>query len=712
MITLANKNLTVVFNEKKAQIESLCDLQREYVGEHIGIFKIAYLDQDGNSYRVEVEDMTFQSCEKDASSWKAVYKNDLLQVIVYASIGEELEWKIDVDIQPEYILEWVNFPQIAVPHELKDNGGTSKILWGYNEGGIIDNLEYRQSTFLKYCEPRYPSEPTTCIYPGIVESPFLAYYNEVSGLYFGAHDKEDHLKFIEICGFKKGILLEMRQYCNTYSGESYVMSFPMVMKSFQGEWQDAAQIYKDWFKKNKTEKFSPIEKNEMLPDWYGESPIVVADPVRGRHDGDIMNPNKMFPYINGLPHIERLEKELGSKIMVLLMHWEGSAPWAPPYEWPPYGGAEALQKYIDALHEKGHIIGVYCSGLGWTQYSRLVDNYNREAEFEEKNLKEVMCLSPKQELHYCKVVPGIRRGYDMCPSQQFVEDTLVGEVHHMCKAGIDYIQLMDQQHGGTSYFCYSKNHGHSPAPGKWQVDAMKKVYEAVTKEAGKVLIGTESAAAEAYIPYLLFSDNRFGLNYGTGRPVPVYSFLYHEYINNFMGNQVCINFFYDHKRSPENILERMAYSFCAGDMLTLILNENGDVSWNWGWRDLEDIPNQEDVLTFAANVNKWRRGIGKKYLHSGNMVKPYKVSCGMNTLYGPKGHEFQIEKIHTSAWQAADGSLGQILVNYNTEEVECTITLPDGQYRLYREEANYTELSGGAYTLKIDRISAVLIVKM
>ena len=46
--------------------------------------------------------------------------------------------------------------------------------------------------------------------------------------------------------------------------------------------------------------------------------------------------------------------------------------------------------------------------------------------------------------------------------RDFTINTITEQVELMAGAGIDYIQLMDQNHGGTSYFCYSKKHNHPP----------------------------------------------------------------------------------------------------------------------------------------------------------------------------------------------------------------------------------------------------------
>ena len=171
------------------------------------------------------------------------------------------------------------------------------------------------------------------------------------------------------------------------------------------------------------------------------------------------------------------------------MHWEGTAPWAPPIVWPPYGGEEELKKLIDALHSRGDILGVYTSGLGWTINSNVVDNYNTQEYFDKHNLKEEMCISPSRpfpiRIYVRRSVPATT----CAPPANLQRETVKQQVRFMVGVGIDYIQLMDQNHGGTSYFCYSQKHDHPPMPGKWQTDAVRSLLSEVNKETDKVLFG-------------------------------------------------------------------------------------------------------------------------------------------------------------------------------------------------------------------------------
>ncbi len=706
MIECKSGDIIVIFDEIKGEIVSLVHNGAEYVLSPVPAVEISLMDRAGERNKFTSYDFLCKEAVKTADSFCVKYENELLCVTMRAKISVGIEWRLEISAAKGYTVEWANYPCITVPNTLSGDEKGHKLLWGYNEGVLLECLEDRERTYA-YIEPDYPSNGLTGIYPGAVETQFMAYYNEDDGLYFAAHDKEDCMKGIDFYRHENGgIFLQFRHLCGCDFGEEYVMPYPMVMQFFNGDWCDAADIYKTWFEEN--HDWVPIWENKTLPEWYHNSPVVVAYPVRGGFDTDAMEENKLFPYVNVLPHIERLEREFNSPVMALLMHWEGTAPWAPPIVWPPYGGEEALKLLVDKLHERGDVIGLYCSGIGWTMNSKLTD-YSTEEYFNKNQLESEMCVSPKGELPFSKICTGQREGYDLCPARDFTVSVMVDQVEKMVGIGADYIQLLDQNHGGTPYFCYSRNHGHPPTPGKWEVDAMKRLLKKVKERAPDTLLGCESAAAESYIPYLAFSDNRFNLNYLLGRQVPVYSYIFHKYVNNFMGNQVFSTGIIKHNETPVGNLERIAYAFTAGDMLTVVINQNGDITWSWGATNGDGMPEQAPVKTLVRNLNEWRINKGKKYLHTGDMQKPFRVTSDSVELarYYVENPAFR-PSVHTSAWKAPDGDFGQFLVNYTEKEAVCSIDLSKEEFVITFQNGEVSSVFGKS-EIKIPPLSAALI---
>lgn len=223
-------------------------------------------------------------------------------------------------------------------------------------------------------------------------------------------------------------------------------------------------------------------------------------------------------------------------------------------------------------------------------------------------------------------------------------------------------------------------------------------------------MGCESAAAESYIPQLLLSDNRFNLNYRIGRPTPEYAYIYHKYVNNFMGNQVCANIWIDYDKSPENLQERIAYSFCAGDMLTIVLNDEVSIMWNWGQVGIEKMPDQKAIVELIKNLNEWRCGRGKKYIHSVDMVKPYRTISQKGRIARVGIPDLMCDKIYTCAWKSSDNTYGQFLVNYNKADEQCEVELPGNcKFKVYDNYGNFYAINGGKTKITVKGLSAVMI---
>jgi hypothetical protein len=261
----------------------------------------------------------------------------------------------------------------------------------------------------------------------------------------------------------------------------------------------------------------------------------------------------------------------------------------------------------------------------------------------------------------------------------------------LARFGTDYAQFFDQNLGGAFHLCYSRGHHHPPAPGEWQVETMKNLLEESCKDiescGSRMIMGCEAAAADPYVKHLPFNDARPVFAFGYGMPVPAYSFVHHEQVNNFMGNQCGIHYHMDLTGSPENLLYRTAYAFNAGDLLSVVLKDNGKIHWGWALKWDYPEPEPESVITLIRNLNKIRKS-HPEFLRYGKMIKP------LNKITGGKYHlkmtrnTVTVDSFLHSSWESKDGARIQIITNF-----------------LPRKQA----VKCGGKTIEIDALSVVII---
>lgn len=412
---------------------------------------------------------------------------------------------------------------------------------------------------------------------------------------------------------------------------------------------------------------------------------------------------------------------MDSAVMALLMHWEGSAPWAPPYVWPPYGDANDFAAFVKQMHSKDHLVGLYASGVAYTTRSNTDPAYSMEEEFVDKRIFNHVAVAPDHkpaENGVCVGERSQRFGYDLCPKNKWVQDLVVKEVEKILPSGVDYLQYFDQNLGGACSPCYARHHGHPPVPGRWQNEAMIKIYERINdsmaKSGSKTLIGCEAAAGEPFIPHLLFNDLRFNINLRFAIPVPAYAYLNHEYVNNFMGNQNGVRGSVDFARSPLNLYQRLAYSFIAGDLLTVVLRGEGKIGWDWGTTWDVPGPDHDSVATLIRNLNAWRRGAGKPYLVFGRMLKPLELrGTSVIPIISPKGASLNFPSMFSSRWQAGDKT-AQLIANYTPEEQTCSLVgTANEQVLVYSSPSEAPRTANfdteGILVLRVQPLSAMMV---
>ena len=608
-----------------------------------------------------------------------------LRVAARVTLAEgdtQSRWSLSLDNGTGCLLEWLEYPVVRVPHDFAGVGGDMRLLWPCSEGALISDASLRErSEYYPYKPMEFPAGGWTGIYPGTVGLQMMAYYGPQGGLYFAAHDPQDHLKAIEYFCEADGVRLMIKTFCDGPTA-GWSLPFPMVLGVFEGDWHAAAERYRAWYESAPLNRPAKLASRQDLPDWQLDSPVVVGFPIRGQKDTGGMDVNpEYFPLQNALPYLARVSERANSRVMTLLMHWEGTAPWAPPYVWPPFGGEEAFRAFVDALHARHDLVGVYCSGIGYTMQSAFRADYDKTAEFQQRGYEEIMCLPPDRRLPLLGM-GGIRAGYEMCPTCPEVTEICAGEIQRIAAAGVDYAQFFDQNLGGAAYACYSDRHGHPAVPGRYRNEACLNLFRAlnrVAQEWGHLTIGCEVAAAQPFIGELTFNELRYFTLYDIGEPVPLYQYVFHEYLGNFSGNQITAGAIFDPRQSPDNLAMRLAYAFVAGEQFMLLLRDRGRLSWGWLTDWSEPDLDEEAVYTLVSRMNAWRRA-RPEYLLLGRMVAPLPLRCAAKQYPRRNGGPLSVPAVLHSAWQTFDGQTAHFLVNYTAQPQQ--VTLPTGSYQL------------------------------
>lgn len=592
------------------------------------------------------------------------------------TVGKRTGFRIKVENRTDSIIESITFPILDINCTMLDNGGEDTLFWPSMEGVIISDSS---NEYVCFAEDSYGAGYCG-ITPGSATMQYMAFFSPKGNIYYGAHDKACGLKDFEYRFIDDNTV---QFICRLYPNgcKNYDMPYDMVIEDFEGDWQDAAEIYRTWLESSGMKLPEKLYKRHDLPAWFENSPITMLYPVRGTADTDRdekMAPNCYYPYTNILPIVDYFAEKTDSQIMPLLMHWEGTSPWATPYVWPPYGDINSFNEMVKGIHERGHLVGLYASGLGITTQGVTDSSYVNTDEYKNGGWKECTARDINGEPIFT-ALGFVRSGYDVCPSCEKVKRVMIDEALKIANADIDYFQAFDQNLGGTPRLCWSTEHNHPSAPGSWINDEMNDLFEKINtaiKENGEnMIIGCELAASETAINHLPLNDLRYFTAYRQGIPVPAYSYIYHEYINNYMGNQNGIQWMTQLDAAPDNLLYRTAYAFLAGDMLTIVLGDNGRIGWGWNAPFDGSYPEEEIITEFMKNANEWRRGFTKKYLRYGKMLKCSPADCESSVaVVNGKGKEIIDKNVMTSKYAAQDGTVGQFFVNRTSVAQKLTLS--------------------------------------
>ncbi len=692
------------------EVASLRFDKTEFVGGTVptGLFEIQFRDFVGNPLRLNAADFAHVKIVDGSPTVIEFSRSSRLPrtavTVTISAVGGESVWRLTVTRQnDDFKVEWIDFPRIRL-----NNHPDGKTLLPFAEGTLVADLKQRPPSGVFGCElTEYPMTGINSFYPGPAPMPMVAYYTPQAGLCCYCRDFRHGPKTVDVLLDGADSWRFMLQH---FTGGEPEIGYETVIAGFHGGWQDAAQIYRDWLEAN--DPVLPAKLKNTMPEWYAQAPVLLIYPVKGAGlDIGGVDPNEYFPYDNALPCIQKYQQLWGGPVMALLMHWEGTAPWAPPYVWPPFGGEEQLQSFAQKMHQKGNLVGLYGSGIGWTQKSMIDPSYDCTQKFVELELQNEICVGPRGETfsRVCNGPCGQRIGYDLCPASQVTTAIVAGEIAAAANIKIDYLQYFDQNQGCAAPLCYAKDHRHPALPGAWETAAMQALLDRAAGAAGNTVLGCENGAAEPYFKDCRLNDLRSHLAWGAGGvPVPLYSFLYHEYVSGFSGNGVCLSAWIDVEATPFFRQWELAWHFAFGNLLSVVLKDGGQIHWHWALPWSIPGPEQAPLSELVANLSFWKRNHAAEYLSWGKMQKAPRISCGVRDIYLRNRPKVSCEAVIAAAW-SYEGKHAVILVNFDRNAEPCRLDFDQTSAGTVIARNGRTRFAGSSLSLTVPPLDALLI---
>ena len=649
----------------RGEVASLRYRGRELCVPAAEAFTMELLDRNGEAMTLRSSEFTFDGTSYSAHP--AVPGLTVTVAVTVADDGSAFRFRPRVTGVPDsLVLSWFDGPQLVYPthHGIR-------LLLPLHDGVVIDNPVRKGSRVYHPIGFSKRGQAYGSAFPGRAQFQFMAFYREnEGGVYFAAHDPRCTTKAVEYDPGDDGVRLSLQTFTGCGFGADYTPDWDYIVSGFDGNWQGAAELYRSWHE-------TVFHPRADFPRWMEKSPLVMIYPVRGHGlDTGEMEPNCYFPYSRALPFVRRFQNDLRAPVMALLMHWEGTAPWAPPYVWPPFGGEAMLAEFRDALHKEGNLLGVYCSGTAWTCTSSILPEYAPGCTPEQEKM---MLRGPKGELEasVCNGVNSQRLGYDLCLAEEPARRIVTEEILKLADFDIDYAQFFDQNHGGCVHNCFARDHHHPPVPGPWQTemqaDFMREIAETLRKRGKTMLLGCESAAAEPFAEFLALNDARASFGGSFGEPVPLQQFILHGITANFAGNQCGSRWLCDFGRSPYSLNRRMAYGFRAGDLLSVTLKEDGNAHWCWALPWSEPAPAQEMLLALLKNLTRMRQAHPEYLLHGKMLSDALPVSGETLEEFDLEGRAKPYPAFYHTTWESPEGRRAVIAVNYLDREQQLRV---------------------------------------
>lgn len=495
------------------------------------------------------------------------------------------------------------------------------------------------------------------------------------GLYYGLHDPAPAYKKLYYCREegKQGAYLKaampLRDMDRT--GNSQTLEGETVWQLFDGDWYDAAMLYRDFFLRRASWKPERKDgKRTDTPEWLRTN----SHWWRKRMQQD-------QSYVQELMEASR---DLGFTGPVHLYDW-----FQIPYDtnYPHYFPAkDAFLPGIRKLREEGIPVMPYINGRLWDTRDR------GEEDWQFTSLARPDCTKKGTGEPFLEIYPTSNRELAiMCPSSALWQEKLkeiAEKLFGECEADAVYL---DQIGAAQAYPCEDPGHSHRPGGGTWWVESYRNLLDHIKRvmPEGRFL-ATECTSdpymkeIQAYLSWIWVKNDQ----------VPAFMAVYNGYVTVF-GR--CYD--YAPEAAGQDILAAQSLTF--GEQM--------------GWIKPE-VYQALEHKEFYKKCVRCRRELGS-FFYDGRLLRSPVIrdDCHIKTTK-MKAEAYGGLLEHTAAfselWERKDGSRLLLLVNGADREDTpvITVSLPDGSYSLQGDLKGECEIREGKLSPVLPPLSVSWIV--
>ncbi|MEN6302060.1 MAG: DUF6259 domain-containing protein [Armatimonadia bacterium] len=524
--------------------------------------------------------------------------------------GSRLSLSLAVDNHnPQIALREVRFPQLRL-RRLED--GADQLLVPRMSGVVQPNPV---RTHLSY-EGAYPS--------GAAHMQFFAYYDDSRGVYVACEDGKARSKTLLAGGADNDCELAALWFvgCPGAGGNGFRSSGEVAVELFEGDWFDAAQLYKrfartaDWWPASRT--------RQDTPDWYRNLTVWFIGNA------------------NSTAAVDALIEQRRSLGLPVGLHWYGWNTEKFDDDYPHFTAREGFADTVSRLKAEGVYAKPYINGRLWETRDRGDEDFQYTSVALPATTKD---LDGKPYLE----------GYNnksfspMCPATPLWQQTMADLCGQLAGYGVPAIYL-DQVSAARPRPCFDRSHPHAAGAGEaWLEQGYWTMMGRIRRETKAAHPQVAFDSEDAAEPYMHVLDGTLPWRFVDIGHVPAYQAIY-------AGRTQFTGRHFD-DTTYEALFPKAAEQMLYGEQI--------------GWFSVGKLTSNAAFQTFVKKLAHTRKAF-LPFFNSGDMLKPGQFVEPAPTVtadwgfYGPR--IITTPAVLHSVWRL-DDSVAVLLTNTSCDPV-------------------------------------------